>query len=168
MSDQSPQNCLQMTCVSFNGDPRPYLGSKPSTQSRFYVYCQATEERDGVILKCAFSQRKDDFRRNLLRSVLHKCTFAPSEPARPRQLMIDAFRARERSNEITPIVRDVAVLMATANLSARSVCGGNLRALLIATYLSGWREASIRDPKKVKRSRQGKRQTEQFRALRRG
>jgi hypothetical protein len=50
---------------------------------------------------------------------------------------------------MTPILPDVAVLMSTANLATSSVCGESLRALLIATYLSGWRDCSTRAPRQT-------------------
>jgi hypothetical protein len=137
-----------MTRVSFDGDPRSYCRSKPSPQSRFYVHCQATEERDGVISQCTFHQREDDFRRNITQAIFHKCTFGPRLSQQGRQLRIETFQTfhRRRSDEITPIIRGVAVLTATANLSAKSVCSGDLHALLISAYLTGWRESLIHDP----------------------
>jgi hypothetical protein len=136
-----------MTRMPYNGDPREYLGATPEGERRYYVYCQATEHRDGVVCQCSCSNRQGDFNNNLGRSILHQCTMKDSIQKQIHQRRLDDFRDRHRTRDepiMNPIVKEVAIFIGQSNLSVNAACNGDLRSLLMTVFKAGWEDSFAR------------------------
>jgi hypothetical protein len=130
-----------LTRITFKGDSRTYKREKPTEHSQYHAYCEETEAHEDGIWKCSISQGEDDIKRTLAHSQTHECKFkAPSSPFQ-KQGSLGALLAAHRNIDepvMATIIKEVAIVIAQANMCANSACDGSLCVLLLTVLKAGW------------------------------
>jgi hypothetical protein len=122
----------------YENDDRLYSRFKPNIRSRFFVQCLAElPHGDDPPWFCKFTQREDDFRRNLRKGLLHKCVFKPPSGLMGGQMRLEDLTIK-LSPPKSPLLIDIAIFLSKANVSVQSVCNHSFRALLQHAFELGW------------------------------